>query len=98
MLHAQGGWVWDQATTDAEYYARDILADPIAMFFTRTRWYWYAISAVVIPGALRYPPCGVHPMDWRLFVSRLFRPLLLTQVTLPVDTVFPIRAPIESPP
>lgn len=37
MMHAQGGWVWDQATTDATYYARDILADPISMFFTRTR-------------------------------------------------------------
>ncbi|MGY3421681.1 hypothetical protein ACVWZW_002156 [Bradyrhizobium sp. F1.13.4] len=50
MMHAQGGWVWDQATTDAGYYAKDILADPIAMFFTRTRWYWYALSAVIIPG------------------------------------------------
>ena len=54
MMHAQGGWVWDQATTDAEYYAKDILADPIAMFFTRTRWYWYALSAVIIPGAIGY--------------------------------------------
>ena len=53
MMYAQGGWVWDQATTDGEYYAKDILADPIAMFFTRTRWYWYALSAVIIPGAHR---------------------------------------------
>ncbi|MEN3347329.1 MAG: hypothetical protein V7632_964, partial [Bradyrhizobium sp.] len=32
MLHAQGNWVWDKETTDPEVYAKDILADPIAMF------------------------------------------------------------------
>src|ERR1700716_3659452 len=52
MLHAQGGWVWDLATTDAGYYAKDILADPIAMFFTKTRWFWYLMSMVFIPGAI----------------------------------------------
>src|SRR6202166_45761 len=73
MKHAQGGWVWDQATTDAEYYARDILADPIAMFFTRTRWYWYAMSAVFIPGALGYALGGVHAMIGCVLFSGLFR-------------------------
>ena len=49
LLHAQGGWVFDQATTDNEYYAKDILADPIAMFFIRTRWVWYGMSASSFP-------------------------------------------------
>ena len=61
MMYAQGGWVWDQATTDPQYYARDILADPISMFFTRTRWYWYAISAVIIPAAIGYAFGGWRP-------------------------------------
>lgn len=54
FLHAQGSWVFDQATTDNEHYAKDILADPIAMFFVRTRWVWYGMSAVFIPGVVGY--------------------------------------------
>src|ERR1700761_2442339 len=46
MKHALGGWVFDHVVTDGEYYAKDILADPIAMFFVRTRWFWYGMSAV----------------------------------------------------
>jgi stearoyl-CoA desaturase (delta-9 desaturase) len=87
MLHAQGGWVWDQATTDAEYYARDILADPIAMFFTRTRWYWYALSAVIIPGALGYALGGVHAMIGCVLFSGLFRSYVMTMATSLVNSV-----------
>jgi stearoyl-CoA desaturase (Delta-9 desaturase) len=87
MLHAQGGWVWDQATTDAEYYAKDILADPIAMFFTRTRWYWYAMSAVFIPGALGYALGGVHAMIGCVLFSGLFRSYVMTMATSLVNSV-----------
>jgi stearoyl-CoA desaturase (delta-9 desaturase) len=87
MMHAQGGWVWDQATTDAEYYAKDILADPIAMFFTRTRWYWYAMSAVFIPGGLGYALGGVHAMIGCVLFSGLFRSYVMTMATSLVNSV-----------
>ena len=87
MLHAQGGWVWDQATTDAEYYAKDILSDPIAMFFTRTRWYWYAMSAVFIPGALGYALGGAHAMIGCVLFSGLFRSYVMTMATSLVNSV-----------
>lgn len=87
MGHAQGGWVWDQATTDSEYYARDILADPIAMFFTRTRWYWYALSALIIPAALGYAFGGVHAMIGCVLFSGLFRSYLMTMATSLVNSV-----------
>jgi stearoyl-CoA desaturase (Delta-9 desaturase) len=87
MMYAQGGWVWDQATTDGEYYARDILADPIAMFFTRTRWYWYALSAVFIPGALGYALGGVHAMIGCVLFSGLFRSYVMTMATSLVNSV-----------
>ncbi len=70
MLHAQGSWVFDQATTDGEYYAKDILTDPIAMFFVRTRWLWYGLSAVFIPGAIGYLLGGVHTMIGCVLFSR----------------------------
>src|ERR1700712_4259854 len=72
MKHAQLGWAWDHATTDAEHYARDILADPIAMFFTRTRWVWYGLSAVIIPGAIGYAFGGAHTMIGCILFSALF--------------------------
>ena len=87
MLHAQGGWVWDQETTDAEYYAKDILADPIAMFFTRTRWYWYGLSAVLIPGAIGYAVGGVHTMIGCVLFSGLFRSYVMTMATSLVNSV-----------
>ena len=87
MMHAQGGWVWDRETTDAEHYAKDILADPIAMFFTRTRWYWYALSAVIIPGAIGYAFGGVHTMIGCVLFSGLFRSYVMTMATSLVNSV-----------
>jgi stearoyl-CoA desaturase (Delta-9 desaturase) len=87
MVYAQGGWVWDHATTDAQYYAKDIVADPIAMFFTRTRWYWYALSAVIIPGAIGYAFGGVHALIGCVLFSGLFRSYVMTFSTSLVNSV-----------
>jgi stearoyl-CoA desaturase (delta-9 desaturase) len=87
MLHAQIGWVWDQETTDAEYYAKDIMADPIAMFFTRTRWYWYALSMILIPAALGYALGGMNSMIGCVLFSGLFRSYCMTITTSLLNSV-----------
>jgi stearoyl-CoA desaturase (delta-9 desaturase) len=81
LLHAKGGWTMDDTATDNAYYAKDILADPIAMAFVRTRWVWYALSAVVIPGALGYAFGGVHAMIGCVLFSGLFRAYVLILVS-----------------
>ncbi|WFU37268.1 acyl-CoA desaturase [Bradyrhizobium sp. CB82] len=81
FLHAQGGWVFDQATTDNDFYAKDILADPIAMFFVRTRWVWYGLSAVFLPAAIGYACGGIHTMIGCALFSGLFRAYLLILVS-----------------
>jgi stearoyl-CoA desaturase (delta-9 desaturase) len=81
IMHAHGGWAFDEATTDNEYYAKDILADPIAMFFVRTRWAWYGLSGVFIPGALGYALGGVHAMIGCVLFSGLFRCYVLILVS-----------------
>jgi stearoyl-CoA desaturase (delta-9 desaturase) len=86
MLHAQTGWIWDQATTDADYWAKDIVDDPISMFFTRTRWFWYALSTVLIPGALGYALGGVHAMIGCVLFSGLFRSYVMTIATSLVNS------------
>jgi stearoyl-CoA desaturase (Delta-9 desaturase) len=87
MKHAQLGWTWDHATTDAQHYARDILADPIAMFFTRTRWVWYALSAIIIPGAIGYAFGGVRTMIGCILFSGLFRAYCMVMATALVNSV-----------
>jgi stearoyl-CoA desaturase (delta-9 desaturase) len=87
MWHAQASWSYDLATTDAEYYAKDILADPIAMFFTRTRWYWYTLSAVIIPGVIGYAFGGLHAMIGCVLFSGLLRSYLMIMSTSLVNSV-----------
>lgn len=81
LLHAHGGWAFDDTVTDNELYARDILADPIAMFFVRTRWFWYAMSAVIVPGAIGYAFGGMHDMIGCMLFSGLFRAYVLILVS-----------------
>jgi stearoyl-CoA desaturase (Delta-9 desaturase) len=87
MMHAQGGWVFDHVATDAEYYAKDILADPIAMFFVRTRWFWYAMSGIFIPGAIGYAVGGIHTMIGCVLFSGVLRSYLVVQATSLVNSV-----------
>jgi stearoyl-CoA desaturase (Delta-9 desaturase) len=87
MLHAQGGWVLDHVATDAEYYAKDILADPIAMFFVKTRWFWYAMSAIFIPGAIGYAVGGIHTLIGCVLFSGILRAYLMVLTTSLVNSV-----------
>jgi len=81
MLHAHGSWAFDQTVTDNEMYAKDILADPIAMFFVRTRWMWYALSAVFVPGAIGYWFGGLHDMVGCVLFAGLLRAYVLILVS-----------------
>jgi len=87
MMHAQAGWVFDPVATDAEYYAKDILADPVAMFFVRTRWVWYAMSVVIIPGAIGYAAGGFHTMMGCVLFSGALRIYFSTLATSLVNSV-----------
>ena len=86
MKHALGGWVFDHVATDGEYYAKDILADPIAMFFVRTRWFWYGMSAVFIPGAIGYAVGGFHTMMGCVLFAGLLRAYLMVLATSLVNS------------
>lgn len=73
LLHGQGGWVFDDTLSDADHYAKDILADPIAMHFTRWRWFWYGMSMVFVPAAVGYAFGGIHEMIGCILFSGFFR-------------------------
>jgi stearoyl-CoA desaturase (Delta-9 desaturase) len=87
LLHAQSRWVIDDTVSDNEFYARDILEDPIAMFFVRTRWFWYAMSTILIPGSIGYAFGGLSGMIGCVLFSGFLRAVLLQSISLAVGSI-----------
>lgn len=86
-LYAQSGWVFDDTMTDNSVYAKDMLADPMVMMFTRTRWFWYFLSMVGIPGVWGYAFGGVHAMWGTILFAGFFRAYLVVVSTVAVGSV-----------
>ena len=86
-IHAQSRWVFDDTMTDNSVYAKDILADPMAMFFTRTRWFWYFLSAVGIPAAWGYAFGGLHGMWGTVLFAGFLRAYLVVISSVAVGSV-----------
>jgi stearoyl-CoA desaturase (delta-9 desaturase) len=87
LLHAQSRWVIDDTVSENEFYARDILEDPIAMFFVRTRWFWYAMSTIIIPGTIGYAFGGLSGMIGCVLFSGFLRAVLLQSISLAVGSI-----------
>jgi stearoyl-CoA desaturase (Delta-9 desaturase) len=87
LLHAQSRWVIDDTVSDNEFYARDILDDPIAMFFVRTRWFWYAMSTILIPGTIGYVFGGLSDMIGCVLFAGFLRAVLLQSISLAVGSI-----------
>lgn len=87
LLHAQSRWVIDDTVSDNEFYAKDILEDPIAMFFVRTRWFWYAMSTILIPGTIGYAFGGTSDTIGCVLFSGFLRAVLLQSTSLAVGSI-----------
>jgi len=86
-LHSNNGWLFDDTMTDNNVYAKDMLADPMVMMFTRTRWFWYFLSMVAIPGAWGYAFGGVHAMWGTILFAGFLRTYLSVMATASVNAV-----------
>jgi stearoyl-CoA desaturase (delta-9 desaturase) len=86
-MHANNGFLFDDTMTDNTVYAKDMLADPIVMMFTRTRWFWYFLSMVGIPAAWGYAFGGVHAMLGTILFAGFFRTYLVVMMTGAVGSV-----------
>jgi stearoyl-CoA desaturase (delta-9 desaturase) len=87
LLHAQSRWVIDDTVSDNEFYAKDILEDPIAMFFVRTRWFWYAMSTILIPGTIGYAFGGLSDAIGCVLFSGFLRAVILQSTSLAVGSI-----------
>jgi stearoyl-CoA desaturase (delta-9 desaturase) len=86
-MHASNGFLFDDTLTDNTVYAKDMLADPMVMMFTRTRWFWYFLSMVALPGAWGYIFGGVHAMWGTILFAGFFRAYLGVVITGAVGSV-----------
>lgn len=86
-MYANNGWLFDDTMTDNTVYAKDMLADPMVMFFTRTRWFWYVLSMVGIPAIWGYAFGGVHAMWGTIFFAGFLRTYLSVMATATVNSV-----------
>jgi stearoyl-CoA desaturase (delta-9 desaturase) len=86
-MHAHNGWLFDDTITDNSVYAKDMLADPMVMMFTRTRWFWYFLSMVGIPGAWGYAFGGWHAMWGTILFAGFFRTYLVVMTSVAVGSV-----------
>lgn len=86
-MHATNGFLFDDTMTDNSVYAKDMLADPMVMMFTRTRWFWYFLSMVAIPGAWGYAFGGLHAMVGTILFSGFFRAYIGVMTTGLVGSV-----------
>lgn len=86
-LHAHNGWLFDDTLTDNSVYAKDLLADPMVMMFTRTRWVWYTLSMVIIPAAWGYAFGGLHGMVGTVLFAGIFRAYLMVMSSVAIGSV-----------
>jgi len=86
-LHANNGFLFDDTMTDNTVYAKDMLADPMVMMFTRTRWIWYFLSVVGIPAAWGYGFGGLHAMWGTILFSGFLRAYLVVMATGTIGSV-----------
>ena len=85
--YSNNGWLFDDTMTDNNVYAKDMLADPMVMMFTRTRWFWYFLSMVGIPAAWGYAFGGVHAMVGTILFAGFFRAYIVVMATATVNSV-----------
>ena len=86
-MYVNNGWLFDDTMTDNNVYAKDMLEDPMVMFFTRTRWFWYFMSMVAIPGMWGYVFGGLHAMWGTILFAGFFRAYLVVMATATVNSV-----------
>lgn len=87
MLHAHLGFLFDDTMTDFQVYAADLLADPMVMFFHRTRWAWYCFSFFVLPGLYGLALGGVEHVVGTILVGGILRTFLVLNAIASVGSI-----------
>jgi stearoyl-CoA desaturase (delta-9 desaturase) len=85
--HAHLGWIRDDTRTDPKIWAKELLDDPIVMFFSRTSLYWFFGSLFVLPGLYGLILGGPQHVIGTILVGGLLRSAAYSQATLAVNSI-----------
>jgi stearoyl-CoA desaturase (Delta-9 desaturase) len=87
LLYGHIGWLFDTTTTDLKIYGRGLSDDPVVIFFHRTRWFWFAFSLVIFPGAFGYVFGGVEHMIGAILIGGFLRTFVFLNFVLGVNSI-----------
>jgi stearoyl-CoA desaturase (delta-9 desaturase) len=73
LSHAHLGWVFDNTTTDLAVYGRGLVHDPVMIFCHRTRYFWYAVSALALPALWGWALGGTGAILGTILIAGFFR-------------------------
>jgi stearoyl-CoA desaturase (delta-9 desaturase) len=87
MAHAHMGWLFDDTMSDFEVYARDLLDDPMVMFFHRTRWFWYCASFFILPGLYGFTLGGVEHAVGTILIGGILKTFLILNAIASIASI-----------
>jgi stearoyl-CoA desaturase (delta-9 desaturase) len=87
MAHAHMGWLFDDTMSDFEIYARDLLRDPMVMFFHRTRWCWYCASFFILPGLYGFVLGGVEHALGTILIGGILKTFLVLNAIASIASI-----------
>jgi stearoyl-CoA desaturase (delta-9 desaturase) len=87
LWHAHLGWGFVDTSTDVSRYGRDMLRDPVVVFFSRTRMFWYVASVVLLPGLYGLAVGGPDRVVGCIVVAGLLRTALFVHSVLALNSI-----------
>lgn len=73
LKHAHLAWAYGDAMTNLDIYGKGIVDDPVIEWSHRTRWHWFAVSAVVAPAIWGFLFGGVQAVVGTVMVAGFLR-------------------------
>ncbi len=86
FLNAHLLWMFDDAVTDTKIFGKDLLVDPLFVFFERTHWLWPALS-LLVPWLWGYTFGGITHAIGCLLFGGCFRITLFQNFVWAVNSV-----------
>ena len=73
LKHAHLAWAYGDAMTNLDIYAKGIVGDPVVEWCHKTRWVWFAVSALVAPALWGFAFGGTQAIVGTIMVAGFLR-------------------------
>lgn len=73
IRHAHAGWLFNDSTTDLAIFGKGLVDDPVIRFCHRSRFFWYAVSALLIPALWALAFAGPEAIVGTILIAGFLR-------------------------